>query len=324
MAASIALVACGGGGGGGDDTPPGSVDVTAANQDQLARAAAVATQGGFAIGPDLGLSGPLGAGRSGALAAPLVRALQRQAGPDQRALALIGPFIEACQLSGTLSTSLDDRDDSGAASVGDRLTVVFDNCQDMTDEAVDGTFDAVLTEVRLAPSLSFSASVTLAGLRVTLPGARSGVYSGDFTLSMNETSATVLTTQVRVGSQLAAQVSTPRFTDTVTLMAGHTLTLVLDTAALPPGGTEPGLMTTTSQGSVASAAAGGHVSLRSLQPIQQYSQDSAPHSGQIDLAGRNGSLQLTALATGQVRIDLDADGNGVFEQTRTVDWDWLF
>lgn len=47
-------------------------------------------------------------------------------------------------------------------------------------------------------------------------------------------------------------------------------------------------------------------------------------SGQIDAVGKNGSLQLTALPSGSVRIDLDANGDGQFEQTKTVTWDWIF
>ena len=46
--------------------------------------------------------------------------------------------------------------------------------------------------------------------------------------------------------------------------------------------------------------------------------------GQIEGIGKNGALQLYALPAGQVRIDLDADGNGVADQTKTVTWDWLF
>jgi hypothetical protein len=40
--------------------------------------------------------------------------------------------------------------------------------------------------------------------------------------------------------------------------------------------------------------------------------------------GRTGSLQVTLLSTTQLQIDLDADGNGVFEAVKVVRWADLF
>ena len=51
--------------------------------------------------------------------------------------------------------------------------------------------------------------------------------------------------------------------------------------------------------------------------------DACPSAGSIQVKGRNSTLLATALSAALVRLDLDADGNGSFEATETVSWDWL-
>lgn len=327
-ALSLAMAGCGGGGGG--DSPSGSVDVTPANQDQLSRAAAAAVQGGFASGglPLAGAgSGPFAAGPVQALSAPLLRAVlgtSDTAQPARRRIAAVLPPInDTCLVSGSTSTTLDDRDNNGSASLGDVLTVSFNNCKDSVDETINGTFSVTLTQLAVSPRFSFTATASLNNFGITFNG-HSAVYNGDCSLTYSETSATTDTTRVVVGSQLAVNVATPAFTDTITMLAGYQIDLAYDSAVSPPGGGFPGLTTTTASGSVASAAAAGKVSVRTLQPILQYDVDEFPRSGQVAVVGKNGSLQLTAVPGGLVRIDLDANGDGQFEQTKTVNWDWLF
>ena len=343
-AATLALGGCGGGGGGGDggSPPPGSVDVTAGNQDQLSRAAVAAAQGGFVPGavPVAGGGGSLFGGRARALsaarsgagleptaAAVWWQALQAGTGANTtgraRPAALIGPTEDPCLVSGSTVLTIDDRDNNLMASAGDVLTVVFKACSDVAGETLGGTMSLQLTQVTRSPRLSFAAAATLTGLSITLPG-HTARYDGDFTMSYAEPSATLATTRMVVGKQLAVHAQTVNFDDTFTLRAGLTIDSNYDAAALPPGGTVPGLTTTTSNGSVAAASAGGYVSVTTLAPLLQYDVDAFPRSGHFDVVGKNGSLQLTVLAAGKVRIDLDANGDGTFDQTKTVDWDWIF
>ncbi|MEY3252714.1 MAG: hypothetical protein RL227_1687 [Pseudomonadota bacterium] len=313
------LGGCDGGGGNGE-LPPGSVDVTTANEDALARAVALATRGGLAGGLVLSPGG----GAAQALPALLARSLRQGTSGRARPLALFGPEDEPCLVAGSTRTTLDDRDNDQLPSAGDRLTVVFIDCQQDTQETWNGTLEATLTGLAAAPVFRFSANVTLGNLSVSLPGQRRAVYAGDFALSATELSASAVNTRMVVGNQLAAQIRSPGFNDDITLRAGHAIEASFDAGAQPPGGGAPGLARTTAQGSVASAAAGGYVAVRTLQPLQQYAGDIAPRTGQIEGVGKNGSLQLYVLPAAQVRIELDADGNGVAEHSKTVGWDWLF
>jgi hypothetical protein len=331
FAAALALVlaGCGGGGDGAGNGPPGNVDVTSANQDQLARAAAAAAQGGFVSGalPVAGSAaqGSLalaGATRAAVLRAPSAVPSSTTAG-RARAAGVLPPVQEPCVVSGSATLTLDDRDNSGAASVGDVLTAVFNACSDVANETMNGTLAVTLNAITVSPSVSFAADATMTALTITLPGHEAR-YDGGFAMSYAEPSATRASTRLVVGNQLVVQATTVNYSDTFTLRAGHTIDSTYDAAALPPGGNQPGLTTTTANGTVASASAGGYVAVTTLAPLLQYDVDSFPRSGHLDVVGRNGSLQLTVLPAGQVRVDLDANGDGTFDQTKTVDWDWIF
>lgn len=331
-AAALLLAGCGGGGGGGDgggSGTPGSVDVTAANQDPLARAAAAAAQGGF-VNRALPVAGSAaqsslslaGVARAALLRTPRTVASGTTAG-RARVAGVTAPSEEPCIVSGSVTFSLDDRDNSGAASVGDVLTAVFNACSDVANESMSGTLAVALNAITVSPRVSFGADATMTALTLTLPG-HTARYEGGFAMSYAEPSATLATTRLVVGNQLVVQATTANYSDTFTLRAGHTIESTYDAAALPPGGNQPGLTTTTANGTVASASAGGYVAVTTLAPMLQYDVDTFPRSGHLDVVGKNGSLQLTVQPGGQVRIDLDANGDGASDETKTVDWDWIF
>jgi hypothetical protein len=77
---------------------------------------------------------------------------------------------------------------------------------------------------------------------------------------------------------------------------------------------------TTTGGRVSCAAAGGAVRIGTLAPVVQYGVEDYPWSCRIEAVGKTGSLQATALSATQLRIDLDADGNGAFEASKTLLW----
>jgi len=328
-ALALLLAGCGGGGGGGGNEPLGNVDVTPANQDQLARAAAAAAQGGFvsAALPVAGSGAQSSLSLAGAARAVIMRATRPSASSATIGRAqmqgVLAPSQEPCLVSGSVTFTLDDRDNSGVASVGDVLTAVFNACSDVANETTSGTLAVTLNAIAVSPRLSFTADATMTALTLTLPG-HSARYDGGVTMSYAEASATLATTRVLVGNQLVVHATTANYSDTFTLRAGHTIDSTYDAAALPTGANQPGLTTTTANGTVESAAAGGYVAVTTLAPMLQYDVDTSPRSGHLDVAGKNGSLQLTVLPAGQVRIDLDANGDRTFEQTKTVDWDWIF
>lgn len=316
VALAAGLTACGGGGGDDDDDggPPGTVDVTVANQNTLTRTALVTVQGGL-IGGSLGIAGgPSPSSRT--LGRALLAGMGDGAAARERVAAVIGPTQIDCDLSGSVTFSLDDRDNDQQPSVGDVLSATFSACSDFPGEVIDGSMGATYTQVAASP-LTVGASVTVNNLSFT-DGSRGVATDGAFTFTYRETSASAATLHMVVSGSLAMAVTTPAFTDTVTMQGGYTIDVSEDLAAVPPGGGAPGRSTTTVTGQVASAAAGGTVQVDTMEPIVQYSDDDYPRAGRIGVTGKTGSLQATILSATEVRIETDTNGDGQYDATTTL------
>lgn len=312
LAVLSSLAACGGGGSDPGYTPPAPVAVTAANQDAVSRGAAASVQGSFVSSIPLagGGSGVLSASRAHAMAAPVARAIGTSAARKQPLETL------PCAISGDLTLTADDRDRSGTASPGDVVVAVFSSCQDAAGESLSGTMSITLTAVTVSPRLEFTANASVGNLRLTAPNL-SATYNGGLTLAYAQPSATVERTTVSIDDHLTVSVASTSYTDAITLMAGHQIVSTYDSIA--------GLTTSTATGRAASAAAGGSFAIATLQPVLQYDVDGGwPRSGQLRATGSSGTITLTAIGGGQVRLDLDANNDGSIDQTKTVAWDWLF
>jgi hypothetical protein len=325
---ALVLAACGGGGGGGSGgtAPPSIVEVTAANQDAVARASVVAVQGGLFAG-SLGItasgpSAPLAAVTGPALRRAVLAEFKMPSATRKSKSALLAPLTELCTVSGSVTATIDDRDNSGALSVGDVLGVSFDACSEIAGEVLNGSASATYTQIVLTPTLTVGASVAVTSLSFAEPGYSASI-DGGFEFTYGEPSAAVATTRLTVPNALALRATTPAYSDTITLLDGYIVDSSYDMAALPPGGAVPGRTTSTASGKVASASAGGYVQMQTLEPIVQYDVDDFPRSGRLSAVGSTGNLQVTVLSSTQVRIDLDADGNGSFEASKVVAWTQL-
>ncbi len=313
---AVALAGCGGGGGGDGGGPPGDINVTTANQDTLTRAGMVALQAAV-----LGGSGSVTGGGGGSVASALARAGRKQIA------AVKPPLIENCTISGTTTTVLDDRDGSGGATVGDVATITYDNCSEVAGEVTNGAIVATYTQIQLATlPATIAASVTTNDLRTQTSNASVTAQGGfAMTLRIDSLNAGNLRIAVPSGGAFAMDITTPLYSDTVTLRAGYVLDSAYDGTALPPGGTVAGRTTTTARGQVASRVAAGYVQVNTLQPFVQYDVDPYPRSGQFEAVGKTGSLQAVVLSSSQVQLDLDADGNGQFDgPPRIVAWSSFF
>lgn len=308
----LALAACGGGGGGGGSPATPTVVVSATNQDTLARTGMVALQAGV-LGATLGVAG------GSSPAAHAVIATGRK-----RAAAVLAPEVEYCSVSGSTTTVYDDRDNSGTATPGDAATITYNACSEVAGEVTNGTIGAVYTQIQLSTfPVVIGARITTNDLR-TQTATRSVTAQGGFDFLISAQNLTSDSLSISVPGSLTLAITTPLYTDNVTLRAGYVLQADYDASALPPGGTVPGRTSTTASGLIDSSVAGGTVRVNTLQPFVQYDVDPYPRTGRFEVLGRTGSIQASVLSTAQVQIDLDADGNGSFEATRTVNWSDFF
>lgn len=305
--AAAVMAACGGGGGG--DDPLGDIGVAAANQDQLTRSAMVSLAGGLAT-DGLTLSGRSGANAIGSR----VRALAASADGRKRAAALTAPLVEPCVLSGSTTSFFDDVNNNLMLDLNEPLTIVFTACRDdaqAPDQEINGTLVETVAAVR---STGLTISVGAQAYTTTWTG-HSVRMDGGFSMAIDDTSATTGRLVLGIGNALVLAAVTPVWTDRITLQAGYQAVLAVDTVA--------GSTSTTASGTVRSDAAGGYVTTRTVEPVVQFPSDPYPRSGRVQVFGRTGSLQATVLSTSQVQIDLDADGNGAYEASKTVGWDQI-
>lgn len=325
---SAVLAGCGGGGGDDGQLPPlGDVDLTAANQESAVRAAAVAMQGGVVV-TATGLTG--GGSDGGAGVATLLQHVSRaiaagQSMPRKQPAALVDVgFLFFCA-SGLITATLDDRDNSLAVTPGDVLTASFVNCQvdGASDELLNGSMTATYTAAAQSP-LTVGATVVVSNLAdSSQQSGRSVSLNGGFTLSYVEPNASTSTTQISVPNALSVQVVHPLYQDSVGLQPGYTLRLYYDMAT-PPGASSGGRTTIEVAGKISSARAGGIFDAWSQPPgFELWDVDRYPRSGQMLLQGRNGRIMVTVQSNTTVRLELDANGDTVYESSQDLPWDSL-
>jgi hypothetical protein len=261
-------------------------------------------------------------GKTLALLAPgsRMRALSRG---SERAQSASAPIVDTCFVSGTMSVTFDDRDNSLSPSSGDVVSIAFSNCKDTAFDTVDGSASITLTQIgasSFAGRMVFSQlSQVTSNHSMTLGGAALISYS-------QAAGGTQEVVNLSADGPVVVSVVLHQVPDTVTLQNGFAVTATYDASvAPPPGGSVPGWTQSSASGRIHSAAAAGlfDVGTDASAPITQYDAEAYPRSGVVRVRGAKGELVLTGLTADAVRLDLDVDGNGSFESTETVTWDWL-
>jgi hypothetical protein len=335
------LVACGGDGG---DAPPQStdlLDLTAANSDTAAHASAAAL---FAFGSaSSAIPADAGSGAAAQAASPtlrqgrpgmsgswlpqrvlttlvqLVRAdRQSAAGRQARALGITASPPEDCAISGSMTTTVDDRDNNNELSLNDLVTIVFNSCKDSPEEVLNGSAAVAVTRIGAAVLPSFGASMSVMQLSQEATNGSHGLsISGKLKLDYEQTSSTSERTRLTADGAVMIEAHTHQpYSDTVTLQTGFEQLSNYDMSA--------GITHNDATGLLESEAAGsGLLMVSTPRSIEVADTDQYPRSGVVKIAGQ-GSMVLTAVSSASVQIDLDADGDDSYESRTTQTWDWLF
>jgi hypothetical protein len=343
---ALLAVACGG----GSDAPapapappsaPVALQISTANQDAVARAAAnivvnAAVTGAVAPLADgervtaatakrTGGAAPSLAGTTsatGALQRFVEYALARRggtavaAGDTVRVLAVLRQ-TEACAISGNVTITIDDADNSGSVSAGDSVGFSFNACRSGLGETIDG---GLTLRVATVSGPNATGTLTFTELAAATLEA-SFAITGSVDLAYTE-AGTLATYRTAVGAGgLTTLVTAPPFSDAITLRAGFEQVVTSDSAAIAPGSMVRGLNTARVAGSIGATSLGGEVTLSTPATFERYAIDSYPRSGQLLAVGAGGSrVRVTALSVTTVRVELDANGDGTYEQSRELPW----
>ena len=253
-----------------------------------------------------------------AVHAPAARAMTVATG-QVRTLAVIR-VTEPCGASGNVTIELNDADNSGALSAGDSASFSFNACSSGQGESIDGGLSLRVASVS-GPNVS--GTLTYSQLRLSTLDA-SFAINGSVNLVYTEVGSLATYRSVVGAGGLSTLVTAQMFSDELTLRAGFEQLITSDSAAVAPGTSMFGLNTASVNGDLTATSLGGIISVVTVTPFQRYAVDPYPRAGQLTVAGAVGSrLRVTALSVTTVRIELDADGNGSYEQSRDVAWSTL-
>ena len=203
-----------------------------------------------------------------------------------------------CQISGDITVSSD------ASSV----TEAFNACSDLAGESVSGVI--AISGFASTPS-SFSASVSI-NLTFSVSGFPDQNFTGSFGISETGLGSSVTTITISGANLVLRQGASTED------LGNFSFSTTIDTSTSD---------TTNSVSFMySSAEIGGTVSVTTLTPFQTSPGKTFPHAGAIQITGVNSSaIRITVngdesgLAP-QVAIQLDADGNGVFDLTLNRNW----
>ncbi len=128
-------------------------------------------------------------------------------------------------------------------------------------------------------------------------------------ISMSETTVAGVTTSTVSGSNFASQFNSEGFR-----LTNYNISNVYD-----PG--PPAMYTDSANFTYASTSLGGQVTVQTLEDFVTDAGDQYPSSGQALATGSNGSkCRLTVVNNVNVTLEVDADGDGVYETTIDTTW----
>lgn len=313
-AAGAALVACGGGGDSGSSAPPiaARVTVSATTAPPLsAEALQAVNAGSSAAGGVAGQNNPTSASLKDSPAfKSAAQALQRLKTIDRRSQATASQTF-TCPGGGSFTVTVTVA--GTALQAGDSIRIDFSNCAEagittagslsMAIVAVGGTADAPLV----------TADVSLANFEATVAGLAERT-NGTMRITIDDTnpattvvafsSANITTERLRNGVMRATRSLTNlNVRESLNNTTGQTTT----TAAFIASGNFPRL-------------GEGSFEVQPVQPIIRDGDALRPRSGQIRILGaNNASVLATVVATG-LQLDIDSDGNGTVDSSRTLTW----
>jgi hypothetical protein len=326
---AIILVGCGGGGGGSSTEPvptgQAQVAITETNKKQVASAA---------LRTDLRSLSSFGGGAVGAVRVDSTsrekqtlmqfvknapqRVNQALSGGQSLPSAIIReghpiPCGTEESPSGSFSVKFNDIDGNGDYGVGESVEIVFDQCLDGTNGTTsNGKIKFSFTSLsgfsqQATPPWSYTASWLFSEFELRSPGATPLKIDGTMVWSENQIDADENLVMVS-GTQLNANRPEENLA-------------ILDFAVKIAENSNISTFRQFGRQAISSSKLGGsfRVDVAEIQPLAG-SAPGFPDSGAITISGNRSSLTLTAVDRIQVRVDLDANMDGVVESSDVVNW----
>ena len=296
----VGLSACAGGGDSSSSSsaPAPSVALTSANAEQVTAAALEQVSGDTSAGTIAPLSAVATTTRTGhtttltELASKVTKLLVNQTSSRVSAAVVT---TDPCAVSGSVTIDV--------AADGTSLTMTFNACEDVPGEIIDGSI-SVFNISTSGTVLSYTANFDLT---FSATGQPNVVVSGGFSVSEDTaTSTTTITGTSYTGTLGVETFGLFNFTFVETLGAGFT--------------------STSANFTLSGSFINGAVLVTTSVPFEILDTAAYPYTGEMEITGANNS-QIRVIVLGdettlgdQVQIDVDEDGDSVFETTILTTW----
>jgi hypothetical protein len=322
IAFAVSLVtACGGGSDGGSGTavvPPPTqvvpVQIDAANAPSVTSASLNAAAFGGELG-GLGGVGVVGGPASPGLLSKLERLPVIGMGKvyTQTFNLTVGPITDACLISGSVTLTASVADPL-TITAGDRITAIFDLCDDGDGVVLDGEMGLEFTAFTGSLDTGLFSTVIAVHIEYGVSMDDGGVagplwVGGDYAISLNTLAFPITTTAVSSEMEVwlyREDGKSLRMKDfaTNTSYDGNTFT-----------------STITASGSVLSSEFEGQADYATVEPFVMIG-TSNPYTGQMLITGAdNATIRVTALDDIMVRLQMDYNGDGAVDETRDMTWE---
>jgi hypothetical protein len=315
------LAACGGssndGGNAGTPPPPASLAISAGNAAEVSGAAYGAATSSGELTDLSGSAGIMGGG-AGSFSKATVNGQVKATVGGLAQQVPIGSGPVDCLVNGTVDISGDIQDPiavtAGILTPGDTFSVEYVACDDGVGEILDGRIDMVVGD-------PFTGNISNGAYELTMDIEISNfqVTTATDVITSNGDTSTTLNT-------LAApyiEASVGGNSITVDANAGSETLSAYSSEQTFDGRVAPAPYTMAAAGTLDSTQIGGVVDYST--PVTFEGVDTGyPTAGVLLVEGENSAARLVAQANGvDVVIEIDADGDGVFEDTINTTWEAL-
>jgi hypothetical protein len=287
--------------------------ISTVNAKPAARAAFASTMASIETGGTVGGGGIASSGSGNLQKMQFEQTMTHLAARGALQVAL-GPLQEPCLQSGSMTIS-GDLATGIPYSVGDTINVDAADCNDGLGEVINGRMEITITaytgDILFGPTYLLGMDVLLVNYEVAT--------TADTILSNGDSSVTVDTTGDPLVAMSISGVSLTTVSNAGTEVVSNFQTAqTVDTSVV--AGSEP--YTLASSGTIDSTQLGGVIVYTSPVTFQGAG-PGYPFAGEMLITGANGAtIRLIALTETTVRIEIDADGDGVVDVGGTEDTTW--
>jgi hypothetical protein len=216
---------------------------------------------------------------------------------------------ENCDYGGSLNASVNDANNNDQADSGDSMSISFNNCAISSTERISGSMSVVINSYAEGYYDVADISMRLDNFRV-VSGNSTASADGDMRLSINEDSSK--TTYLISGTSLTTSTTVSGVTERSSL-SGYSMGLT---------DSKTGIDQLTYRGTVTmSSFDNQYVVVSTIAPWLLSNGATYPYAGQMLLTGQSGSkIRITVVSSTSVKLELDASGDGVYEESKVVTW----